>query len=153
MNDLKFDYWSTRSEKARVGVKLNQTELIILMAVVFLMLIFGVALIIIESPIGWAVIGLSAIPFMIVQWYKGELHHQVIAKNPVSIDDVLSSDILGRLSRTPTPREVAQILGSASVIVFYRILRQKIKTICRRFGKVHGVFAIKLVAKTYQPPY
>jgi ATP-dependent Clp protease ATP-binding subunit ClpC len=86
-----------------------------------LLLISGFALVAIESSIGWALIGLAAIPAMIVEWYNGELHHQEIAKKPKSIDDVLSSDILGRLSKTPTPREVAKIVGEVSGGQFFAV--------------------------------
>jgi ATP-dependent Clp protease ATP-binding subunit ClpC len=61
---------------------------------------------------GWACIGLAFIPAMIVEWYKGELYHLAISKDPKTVDDILSAEVLGRLSPRPTPREVASVISS-----------------------------------------
>jgi len=76
-----------------------------------LMVITGGILVIQDWPLGWALIGLSVIPAMIVEWRKGELELLVPKAKPTSIDDVLDADVLGRLSRTPTPHEVATIVS------------------------------------------
>lgn len=114
MTELKFNYHSPRSEKARIGVSFNRLRSIILGYMAILLLVLGVVLIYGGMDIGWALIGFSAIPAMIWEWYNGELHHLAIAKNPQSIDDILSADILGRLTPMPTPREVAVIISSVS---------------------------------------
>lgn len=114
MSDLKFNYKSVRSEKARIGVQLNRNRLILLKTAMVGLLIVGISLITFGSAIGWALIGLSVVPAMIVEWYNGELHHQAAIKKPKTIDDVLSSDVLGRLSKNPTPREVAGIISEVS---------------------------------------
>lgn len=114
MGDLKLNYRSVRSEKARISVIFDRTWIWTLTATVLLLLALGIALLIFKSPIGWLFIGLSAIPIMVIEWYNGELHHMVIAKKPKSIDDILSADILGRLSKSPTPSEVAKIVGQVT---------------------------------------
>jgi len=114
MDDLKFNYRSARSEKARISVKFDKTSIGILLAVTLLLITSGIILIIIGSAMGWTLIGLSMISAMIIEWYNGELHHMVATKKPQSIDDILSADILGRLSLKPTPREVAGLVGGVS---------------------------------------
>ena len=114
MDDIKFNYRSARSEKARISVKFDKTSIGILSALTILLIISGISLVIIGTAVGWALVGFSMIPAMIIEWYNGELHHMVATKKPKSIDDILSADILGRLSKKPTPREVAGLVGGVS---------------------------------------
>lgn len=119
--NIKFNYSSVRSEKARIGTIFNR-KVIILLNLVFLSLIaVGILVILNGSAVGWSLIGFSIVPAMVVEWYEGELHHQAIAKKPKSVDDVLSGDILGRLSKNPTPREVAGIIGGVSGGQFFAV--------------------------------
>ncbi len=111
MSELKLRYHSIRSEKARISVKYNSTVIVILSIFTFALLIVGTDLLIIALPIGWALIGLAAVPTMMIEWYNGELHHMKSKKNPITIDDVLSADILGRISKKPSPRDIAKIAG------------------------------------------
>lgn len=112
MDNLKFNYHSTRSEKARISVKFNRTIVVLLNVAAPSLLISGLILIGYGITLGWVFIGFSAIPAMIVEWYKGELRHLPIAKSPKSVDDILSGEILGRLSKQPTPHELAVIIGN-----------------------------------------
>lgn len=121
MDDLKFNYVSARSEKARISAMINKNWLMALSVAMLLFLSIGIILIILESAIGWGFIGLSAVPAMIVEWYKGELKHLAITKKPKSIDDVLSGEVLGRLSKKPTPREVATVISKLSGGYFFSI--------------------------------
>lgn len=114
MNDLKFNYRSFRSEKARISVKFRPSSVIVLSITTILMALTGVGLILIEAEIGWVLIGFSAIPAMAAEWYNGELHHMAIVNNPKTIDDVLSADILGRLHKESSPRDVATIIGQVA---------------------------------------
>ena len=111
MNDLKFNFNSVRSQKARISVKFSSISIVILSVTTVLLLVLGFALIMISSAVGWVIIGLSTVPVMIVEWYKGELHHMAISNKPQSIDDILSADILGRLPKVPSPRDIARIVG------------------------------------------
>lgn len=114
MSNMKFNYDSARSEKARIGIKFSKIHIILLVVTTFLLLIFGAFLLIIGLAFGWALIGISVMPAMVVEWYNGELHYQPIVQEPKTIDDVLSNDILGMLSRNPTPLEIARIVGNVS---------------------------------------
>ena len=111
VDNLKFNYQSVRAEKARIGVMFNKNWVMALSATVILLLAFGILLITFGSAIGWTIIGLSIVPAMVVEWYQGELYHLAVAKKPKSTDDVLSGEILGRLSKQPTPREVASVIS------------------------------------------
>ena len=111
MSDLKFNYKSIRSEKSRISVKFSPILVAVLLSVMLILLIIGIALIFVGSAIGWLFMGLSVVPAMIIEWYKGELHHMAPARKPKSIDDVLSADILGRLPKNPSPRDIAGIVG------------------------------------------
>jgi ATP-dependent Clp protease ATP-binding subunit ClpC len=111
MEDLRLDYKSARSEKARIGVKIDKAIVIFLQILTLSLVFGGFALIFWKNPIGWAIVGISAIPVMIVEWYNGELKSLKVVGKPRTIDDVLSGDILGRLDRRPTPQEVAVIVN------------------------------------------
>jgi len=112
MDELKFNFRSSRSEKSRTSVVFSFAWLMFLSVLTVALVIIGISLLIINLSLGWALVGVSVIPAMIVEWYDGELHHLPVAKKPKSIDDVLSSTVLGRLSHRPTPREVAIIVSS-----------------------------------------
>jgi ATP-dependent Clp protease ATP-binding subunit ClpC len=110
--DVKtYNYRSPRADKARIGASLTQTWLTVMTVCMLLLLFAGGAFIALSWSVGWALIGFAVIPAMIVEWQKGELQDLAPVKNPDSIDDVLSGDILGLLSHRPTPYEAATIVG------------------------------------------
>ena len=114
-----FNYHSARAQKARIGHSLEGTwrRLLVVVAVVFI--VSGIALLAIKYPIGWILIGLAAIPAMLVEWYDKELRHLPSPKKPVTIDDLLSGDILGKLPKNPTPRDVATAVGAVQSGQFF----------------------------------
>lgn len=109
-SSIQFNYQSKRSEKARIGVVFNRNTVIILNLASLLLVALGILMLLNGLSIGWALFGFSVVPWMAVEWYKGELHHLAATKNPKTIDDVLSGEVLGRLSKNPTPREVSKII-------------------------------------------
>ena len=104
MNELKFNYKSGRSEKARISIKFTKNWLFALSICMIVLIVVGINLLVLGMAIGWAVIGFAAVPAMIVEWYNGELKNLVPVTKLQSIDDILSVDILGHLSHLPTPR-------------------------------------------------
>lgn len=112
IDDLKIHRHSIRTGKARIAVKFDKTWLAVLMVCAVLLAMSGICFLLARSALGWALFGFSAVPAMIVEWYNGELHHLAISKNPKSIDDILSGEILGRLSKMPTPREAAAVVSA-----------------------------------------
>jgi len=75
MSKINFEYNSIRSEKARIAVKFNDFIINLLSIMSVILALSGIFLIIYKIPLGWSLIGFSVIPAMIVEWYKGELHH------------------------------------------------------------------------------
>ena len=112
MDNVGFNYSSFRSEKARIGSQFNKNLIMTITISMLLFLTLGAVLLVFGSSIGWALIGLSTIPAMAVEWHKGELHHLIVADKPKSIDDILSGEVLGRLPKHPSPREVAMVVSS-----------------------------------------
>ena len=109
-----FNYRSQRAAKARIGHALGGVWVRLLLVVGILLLIGGLALVVVRLPIGWLVLGLAVVPLMLRAWYYGELRHIPAMKNSSTIDDVLSSDILGQLPKEPTPRDIAEAIGRVS---------------------------------------
>jgi ATP-dependent Clp protease ATP-binding subunit ClpC len=133
--DVKlFDPKSSRAQKARLGHGLSPW-MPTLEASVVLFLIAGIVLVFIGIPIGWALIGLAAIPTMIVEWYKDELRDVPVIKDGKRIDDLLESDILALLSAQPSPKDIAQVLSRTTSGQFF----------AARFG-VSGGFLEQLVS-------
>lgn len=107
MESVEFHYVSTRASKARLGRALKGVMGRLLVVGAVLLVLIGISLLIIELAFGWMIIGLAALPLMIHQWYVHELADVPIPKNPKAIDDLLASDVLGQLSKNPTPRDIA----------------------------------------------
>lgn len=105
------NYTSARSEKARIAVRLDRTTLHWFTFFVILLLTSGGTLVMIGLPIGWIIAGIAAVPAMTVEWVKGELRDLAPSSTYKTADDMLAVDILGRLSRAPTPYEIATIIG------------------------------------------
>jgi len=111
MSDIRFNYHSARSQKARIAVKFSDTKIKLMSVLSIFLALSGVAMIIFKIPLGWLLIGFSVIPAMIAEWYRGELHHLKLPKNIDSMDDILSGRVLGYLSENPNPQELATIVG------------------------------------------
>lgn len=109
-----FQYSSSRAHKARIGVSLAPWILSLDVGTV-LLIVAGLAALGFESYLGWASIGLAAIPAMISRWYKDHLHNLPIVAGGERIDDLLDADILGHIPAQPTPKQLlAAIRGSHS---------------------------------------
>lgn len=111
-DNIQFNYNSPRCQKARISVRFSPILLRILSILAVILLVLGYVLIFCHISIGWLLAGFAVVPAMMVEWYKGELKHLPVEKNPTTIDDILSGEVLGRLSQKPTPKEVATIVGS-----------------------------------------
>jgi ATP-dependent Clp protease ATP-binding subunit ClpC len=114
MSDLEFNYHSIRSGKARIGVKFSKNKINYLTLGASSFLVLGILALFYHFIFGWLAIGIASVMIMIVEWYHGELHHMKPSDNPKTIDDVLSADILGQLSKNPSPLEIATIIGGVT---------------------------------------
>lgn len=113
MDALEFRYDSSRAVKSRLGRAFDGIAARLLRIAALVCLLGGVVLLVFGASAGWLVLGLAAIPFMLSEWYNGELHHVPSGKD-VSVDSLLSSDIMGRLPRRPVPQDVARAVGQVS---------------------------------------
>jgi ATP-dependent Clp protease ATP-binding subunit ClpC len=112
MESLEFNYNSYRAQKARIGRSLEGVWLRLLTLIAVILTISGLGLLAIAQPLGWMIIGLSVVPAMLIEWYHNELRHLPSPKNPKTIDDMLSGDVLGKLQLQPTPRDIATAVGA-----------------------------------------
>lgn len=103
-------YDSVRSQKARFAVHLG--GLWGLLHITALACLAGGAVLVINhGAIGWLAMGLAGPLFMMAIWWKYDLATMAIRRHPQTIDDVLATDILGRLPERPTPKQLAEIIG------------------------------------------
>jgi len=119
MEPVVFNYSSGRAARARIGSRLKGMWHRLLFAGSILLVLSGISLLIIGITVGWIVVGLAALPYMVYQWYIHGLAELPVIKNARTIDDMLSGDILGQLSKNPTPRQVATIVSSVSSGQFF----------------------------------
>jgi ATP-dependent Clp protease ATP-binding subunit ClpC len=110
MADISIDYRSMRAQKARIGRRLNRTVAMLLWTSVVALSIAGAGLIFMKMPVGWTLIGLASLPYMLVMWRMHELHHLPTGKDNTATSR-LSGDILGQLPNKPTPSDFATAAG------------------------------------------
>lgn len=117
--DLKlFNPKSPRAQKARLG-RLLSPWIAVFEVGVILLLVAGIVLVFFGMPIGWLLVGVAAIPTMIVEWYKDELRDVPVVKEGERIDDLLESDVLAHLPMQPTPQDIAVALGMTNSGLFF----------------------------------
>ena len=105
-----FDPKNPRVKKAYQKRSLNSPPVLALTLVIFIALLFGgIALLYFQIALGWALIGFSALPAMLVFWIKNDLNEIPIGKSG-SFTDLLSEDLLLLLSPNTTPADLIKIL-------------------------------------------
>lgn len=97
---------SVRAAKARLGVRLTKSLRMGIEVLTLLLVVGGGALLFVHSAVGWLLIGLAALPAMLIEWYHGHLHHP--PSDGETIDGLLSGDVLGQLGQNPTPQDIVK---------------------------------------------
>lgn len=110
MDAITFDQQSLRAQKARIGEAIVKWRPLIV-ASVYICLFGAIVFIAISQPVGWLLFGLSAVPIIILEWWKGDIHHLKPGASS-SIDAVLAGDVLGKLPKNASPRDLAAIVSS-----------------------------------------
>ena len=110
--ELELDTHNMRVVKARLGASLAGFWLLFVKLSIWILIAIGICLILINWPLGWLVMSLAALPFMLERWYEGGLKRVPVIKGSDKIGDRLSGDILGRLSDNPTPKMIASAAES-----------------------------------------
>lgn len=126
---MSFDYASLRSQKARLAKVLDATTTRLLVLLTVLLLLAGLSLLVFAMPIGWLMLGLATLVWMVVEWTKHDLRPLPPSNDQAKIDSYLAGDILAVLPKNPTPRDVATALGKANSGLFFAV----------RFGLTSGL--------------
>ena len=115
MARLEFNYNNIRAEKARLSVRLTKIWQSILWALIILLVASGLLLLLADSAFGWVLLGLVAVPSMVLYWYKHELSRLSVSKaDSVDMADLISRTALGYLPANPTPVDIATAVGRTS---------------------------------------
>lgn len=109
-----FNYHSLRSRQARLTTGITPIWRLMLQVLAGGLVVLGLCLLILGSAFGWLIMGVSALPAMIYQWWRWHLYRLEVTPNPIRVDDVLSSSVLGRLPENPSPADIASIVGTTS---------------------------------------
>lgn len=107
-----FDYGSLRSQKARFSVRFGKMWQIIAYMIAVTCVFAGTAMLISKDPLGWFLIGLSGPFVMVALWWRDDLRVMPINQPAETIDDLLAADVLGQLPEKPTPKQIAEVVGS-----------------------------------------
>ena len=97
LEQLSFNYKSSRAGKARLALGISGTWLLALKALTCVLLFAGMVLLADQFVVGWLVCGLASLPAMLVGWYEGDLKTLRPLPGSKRIDGVLAGDILGKL--------------------------------------------------------
>ena len=114
------DYGSVRAQKARLSRKLTRPLQTALLALTVVCIAGGSAVLFIHMSLGWVLIGLSALPYMVFMWWQGELQHLATGKT-ATIDAILATDLLGQLPVNATPQQIATIVGASNGGLFFAL--------------------------------
>ena len=107
----EFNYHSLRAQKARFAVRFSGPLWQALIWLIVLVLLSGGVVMMIEhGAISWLFFGLIGPFVMLAIWWQGDLKTMAIDEKSETIDGLLAADVLGRLSRRPTPKELSQII-------------------------------------------
>lgn len=114
MEDLKFEYYSRRSIAARFGVHISDVAVSMMKWSTWLLILLGTVIVFVAGwSMGWAVMGVAVIPFMISQ-YVAHYVRDLPPKMTVAVTDRIEGSVLGHLPARPTPADVASAVGRVS---------------------------------------
>lgn len=115
--DAQFNGTSVRAAKARLGARLGKTWYVIFMVLSVALILGGIGLLVGHSSAGWLLIGLAAVPFMLLEWDKYELEKPKTDER--SVDGLIAGDVLGKIGKSPTPQQVANAVSSVPAGMFF----------------------------------
>lgn len=119
--DVKlFNWHSRRAQYARLGRALSPWMLFLKLTLVMLIVV-GVMAISVGMAIGWALLGLVALPVMLIEWYNHELKDVPLQAEGASVDGLLDSELLSLLPEQPSPKEIALALMHVNGGLFFDV--------------------------------
>lgn len=110
---MTFNFDHPRAQKARISVALKPF-MFVLKLLKIVSILGGVAFLIIENPLGWLVLILAVVAFLFENWWQGELHRLAPKNGSNTVEDLLASNILGRLGRDLTGEKIAKAVMLSS---------------------------------------
>lgn len=128
MEDLKFEYHCIRASEARFGVAIAGFVASALPWLATVLLLSGVGLIVSNYSSGWLAVGLAVVPYMLHMFYR---YHIIGLKSNHGngVSSILSKDVLGKLPKNPTPKDIATASATSKSGLF----------LAMRFGLVPNV--------------
>lgn len=120
MDVKQFNWHSKRAQLVRYGHALKPW-ILALQALTIVLLIFGFTLLVLTIPLGWAVVGVSVVPAMVVQWYKFELKLVPTDTTRRTVDARMDGELLAIISAQPTPKELALVLMNVNGGLFFDV--------------------------------
>ncbi len=115
-----FNWHSHRAQYARLGKALSPWLFPFKLSIA-VFIVLGITMVVAGIAFGWALIGLAAIPIMIVEWYKYELREVAIESSGKSVDAVLDSELLALLPEQPSPKDIAIALMQVNGGLFFEV--------------------------------
>lgn len=119
--ELVVNMQDQRAIKARLRRHIDTKVQALLWLICAALIMGGVALLASMSSVGWLLIGLATLPYMIVMWRRGELRDLRPSAQPKTITAVLDQDVLSYLPKKPTVADVAQAIGRTNGGLFFAI--------------------------------
>jgi ATP-dependent Clp protease ATP-binding subunit ClpC len=114
MEDIGFNYKSTRADVARFGVLLHGLVATLLPWLTVLFIICGIGIItVLGVALGWLVIAIGVIPYILYAFYKYHVEALPSGRGQ-GMSTILAGDVLGRLPASPTPSDIARVASSVS---------------------------------------
>lgn len=120
MDKQLFNWASARARYARYGHALKVWMILVTVGAVALFAL-GLVALVAKLSVGWLLVGLAAIPFMFTLWYRFELSAISISVKKRSIDACLDTELLARLTRNPSPKEIAYKLNETNGGLFFEV--------------------------------
>jgi ATP-dependent Clp protease ATP-binding subunit ClpC len=117
--DIEIQYHNTRALKARLGQQLGGALPTLFSVLAICLLIGGLALVATGAALGWLLIGIAALPAMLVEWWNGELKKVPPLRKSNSLTDTLDSQILGHLPKQATANQIASAVGQTPGAQFF----------------------------------
>ena len=106
-----FNYSSLRAQKARFTARFGDSWRAIAYLLAVTAVLGGAVLLMERNALGWLAVSMAGPLLMLGIWWRGDLRTMAVRQPMQTMDDVLSADILGRLPKNPTPKQIAQIIG------------------------------------------
>ncbi|MGH7218587.1 MAG: AAA family ATPase [Candidatus Microsaccharimonas sp.] len=115
-----FNWSARRAVYARYGRALSPWVFVFELLTA-LLLVFGVFFVVIGIAFGWALLGLAAVPAMIIQWYKHELRDMPVDTTTRSIDARMEAELLALFDKQMSPKQIALALMRANGGLFFEV--------------------------------